>query len=251
MRYSKTRRRTARATAAKTWPTEGALCDQFASEARAQGFRVHAETSGWDLLLVDADGGQVGIQAKLRPNVEVLAQALGHGGRPCPGPDHHAVLVPLAAFTPAFAIVARELRLVILDAEAILVGDRWDGRKLSIVDALERAPIWEHTERAWVPELEVHALGGGRAGPVQLTPWKIAALKLCRILRRRGYLTRADFAQHKVSVTWWVQGPTAVLTAKRIGKQSRYVPSGNGVMPDQRWPEVSAALDRHLRELSQ
>lgn len=248
MRLSRAARiRAARARAA--YRSEGELCDAFTAEARREGYVVHAETSGWDLLLVDRDGLQVGVQAKLRPNCDVLAQAL-LGSADAPGPDVHAVLVPVPS--PAFVAVAEELRLVIFTAadasplsmsvspaiRRITERDTWSPIRVT----LERAQLWQHTRRAWTAPVEILGMGGGRPGPRQITPWKIAAVRLCRLLRARGHLLREDFNAARVSITWWITGPRAVLRSERIdSRRSRYVPTGEP-LPDERWPEVAIAL---------
>ena len=79
----------------KPFATEGALCEAFAEWARAEGFTVYPETAGWDMLLVAADGHQLGIEAKLSLNLKVLAQALkGCTYSAERGPDYRAILVP-------------------------------------------------------------------------------------------------------------------------------------------------------------
>jgi hypothetical protein len=75
--------------------TEAELCAAFIKWAEKQGWKSYAETAGWDILLVAADGTQIGVQAKLRFNMKVLQQAVDYGlwGRGI-GPDFRAVLVP-------------------------------------------------------------------------------------------------------------------------------------------------------------
>jgi hypothetical protein len=229
------RERARRAEATASFRTEGALCDAFAAQARCEGYAVHAECSGWDLLLVcRSSGTQVGVQAKLRATIDVLAQALGYG-QSGEGPDHHAVLVPVAMH--GFEKVARALRLLVFDAKAL----RGDG---GIREAAARAVYWEHATRAWTPPVEVVGFGGGRPGPKQLTPWKIGACRLCALLRRRGHLTREDFRGERISVGWWIDAAgtrSPVLRAERVGRGWRYVRTG-APLPDERWPEVVNAL---------
>lgn len=206
---------------------------------------MHAECGGWDLLLVDrcsAQEIQIGIQAKLRGNFGVLIQALGRVGK---GPLFHSVLVPSARYLFDFREVAKRLDLVVFDAHAIMLEEP----ARSIRSYLEFAPMWQHDKPEWVPPFEVPGLGGGRSGPIQITPWKIAAMKLCRILRERGYLTRRDFDAASLSPTWWTRKPRPVLRSERIGKQWRYLPTGEGLLPDDRWPEVRDALAKNIVEI--
>jgi hypothetical protein len=235
----------------RRFPTESALCDEFTALARTFGYRVYPECSGWDLLLVDAGTGlQVGVQAKLKANPEVLLQALRPSDFSKRGPDVHAVLVADHLQSSAWCSIARELRLL------VIAGTDWvywkpmlrsygDYRprpvEFPVRELIELAPRWEHSEREWVPDFEVHGMSGGASGPRQLTPWKIAAVKLCRTLRIRGYLTRADFERAHVSIQRWVYAPNPWLRSERHGKQFRYIATGHP-LPDDLYPEVAAAL---------
>lgn len=183
----------------KRYPSEELLCARFVGVARAHGFKVYPETEGFDLLLVAGpecsgfrEGDQVGVHAKLVPNVAVLAQALP---RPVKyrGPDYYAVLVPKRS--KAFSEVARALRITEVTAEW-LDGDRFttlSGRR------------WfrcEPQQRCWVPEHE-HDLPAGVPSPRTLSKWKQAAIKLCLLCEERGYLTSRDFADAGISMTRW------------------------------------------------
>lgn len=71
----------------KTYSTEAELCTAFidwvkAENGKARGrdtapvWTPYAETAGWDILLAADDGTQIGIEAKLKFNLKVLAQCL-------------------------------------------------------------------------------------------------------------------------------------------------------------------------------
>lgn len=229
-----------RADARARFKVEADLCSAFVDKARGEGLVVHAETSGWDLLLVEPiSGTQIGVQAKLRANCDVLAQAIGYPEARV-GPDVHAVLVVDAP--PSFRQVATRLRVLVFDHvdldPVITVGKR-----------LEAAQLWSHEERAWVPPVEIECVVGGRSGPVQLTPWKIAALELCRVLRRRGWASRTDFVRLKISPTYWLDGRRPLLRREKLGKVTRYyVAEGAPPLPDERWPDIALALETHFAE---
>lgn len=235
-RWFNTRRADARA----RFKTEAALCCEFVEKARAEGLVVHAETSAWDLLLVEPRSGvQIGVQAKLRANCDVLAQAIGQADVKV-GPDVHAVLVVDAP--PAFMRVATRLRVLVFDAvdldPAVTLGKR-----------LEAAQLWEHDERAWVPPVEIMYMTGGHSGPIQITPWKIAALELCSVLRRRGWVSSADFKRLKISSRWWVDGRRPLLRREKVAKVARFYIAANAPpLPDERWPRMATALETHFAE---
>ena len=71
------------------YKTEAALCADFITWVKAESgtqrrfgagrspvWTPYAETAGWDILLVAADGTQIGVQAKLRFNLKVIAQSI-------------------------------------------------------------------------------------------------------------------------------------------------------------------------------
>ena len=60
-----------------SFKTETELCNGFIS-CLPQDWTAYAETAGWDILLANKDGTQIGVQAKLRFNMAVLEQAIGH-----------------------------------------------------------------------------------------------------------------------------------------------------------------------------
>lgn len=229
--------------------TEADLCDALIRDATRERYAVHPETSEWDVLLVDpATGLQVGIEAKLRPNVEVLSQAVRKDERQ-PGPDVHAVLVPNA--TAAFTDIAERLRILVLDSTDLFsLKPAYFGTRLSydlLRARIEQAPRWSHPSRAWVPENPV-VVTAGTPSPRRVTEWKIAAVKLCVRTRERGYATSADMKELKLSKSFWFQGRLPLfekhrdVAGKPIRGQYVFRDPGHDSHPDRRWPEITASL---------
>lgn len=225
----------------KLFATEEAMCVRFTERARATGWEVYPECCGWDLLLVwtgDAPeitngpaashdplkhsgkfselhqkltknfvgtlepGMQVGIQAKLMPNVKVLAQCIDHYARvSAPGPDFRAVLVPYTTDEFNHLTQALGLRVYVEDVNAYPI----------------TAPRvrWEHASRLTLPPVVPTWNGGGRS-PRNLSAWRVSALRLCYQLRIRGKLTKTAFLAENVDVRAWVQN--GGLRATKINK---------------------------------
>lgn len=223
--------------------TEEELCDAFADHARAAGWTVYPECSGWDLLL-ERDGIQIGVEAKLRPCFEVLLQAL----RPaeaahCGGPMFHAVLVP--EMRRAFRSVAFELGIGVYHGDFRSgFGSYWkldpsrtrDQAEPRFLPALEppRTKEWRHRKPAWTPPVEVTGNGAGRAAPRQLTPWKIKAVLLCAVLRDRGWVTSADFKAIGIDPNRWRQ--LWLDEDGKDGRLKRYVARPGVDLPDAHIP---------------
>jgi hypothetical protein len=76
-----------------------------------------------------------------------------------------------------------------------------------------------------------------------MSPWKISAVRLCLLLRERGYLTSEDFRRERVSMIFWTQrAPKLLRSVPGTGRRRHYVDAGSGKLPDERWPEIAAAL---------
>lgn len=165
--------------------------------ARPSGWKAYSEAWGDILMVREADGFQVGIEAKLRLNDDVIFQAMeGRNSPTMPGPDCRAVLVPhgtgsrlhheacLRFGIQVITITAEPERYQPLVQPTLPLRDDgcWDGRWPEMLPAARVALP------AFIPDV-----AAGRPAPLQLTAWKIKAIKIACILERRGWLCRQDF----------------------------------------------------------
>jgi hypothetical protein len=182
--------------------------------------RCYAEWAGWDILLVYPEGWQVGVQAKLRLNAEVVLQAAPdrwHDGQR--GPDFRAVLVPDAK---GWAEVAHRLGLVVfkpwertecvshspLRYEArcdFMPGlrDGWRTGEFNLPD-VETFCDWSPEKRHELPPCETDAIAGSPC-PVTLTPWKLGALDVLAELSVVGTITAKRIRELGVNPARWTQ----------------------------------------------
>lgn len=183
--------------------TEAELCAAFVTWAKDHdGIRVFAEWAGWDLLLVFPDGRQLGIQAKLRLNADVLLQA--HPDRwswDFPGPDFRAVLVP---FTNPMSGVAARLGLEVFSPCP------WKGFSPRLEPT--RGTIhdgnwldWNPSDRHELPPVETDSIAGSPC-PVVLTPWKLGALEVLAELEVLGTITTKRMREIGVHPGRWTTG---------------------------------------------
>lgn len=248
------------------WDTEADMFRAFVGEARAHGFRTVPEACGHDLLLVagsragagvrrqwhtalDAEPGDViALEGKLRPSLAVLRQALpphrrarfgqDHSGKAGPAADFYAVLVP--HWDEDFAEVAAGL-----DVGIIVMGAptrrSWGGE--SPAEVLRwmiphRARVVGHPPLP-VPDLDVD-MDAGQPSPRALTPWKVAAVKLC-IAGRGRELVEADFASGPVRRRTFLDRDWMRLV-RREGRAGVYALTDKETRPDLAYPEVAAAV---------
>lgn len=228
--------------------SEAELCDLFTDAARADGFDVYPEVGGFDLLIVwraerpmapawrspgnwlreIPRGYQVGVDAKLRANVEVLDQAVGRMDL-LRRPDEAAVLVPEAG--RPFRQLAGRLGLRVFTLAHCAAG-RLDCGVRRAPAAIDRKRIEPAESRCDpirsadheplpVPPFALQS-GGGRPHPRVLSPWRVAALRLCLRMRDAGFLTREDFKDQGMRVDRWVN-PRWVESDGR--KPAKYTPA--------------------------
>jgi hypothetical protein len=187
------------------FPTEAALCEAYAAWARLRGYTVYPETAGWDMLLVDADGRQTGIQAKMDLNLKVIAQALNDGWyHEYPGPDHRAVLVPFTR-EGVDAILARVGLGIFVPRDASYTMDALKhGLKWTFDDHHYTLPMfdWNPSKRCELPDY-VPDVPAGVPAPRTLSPWKVGALRVLAKLEVQGYLTRDDVRECKNDPRRW------------------------------------------------
>lgn len=215
---------------------EAELCELFAEAARADGWDVYPEVESWDLLLVwrgvipDSThswrfprgvpaGFQMGVEAKMRANVDVLKQAadrMSYGKRP----DVGAVLVPDSGLgRTAFVGLAGRLDLLAFDLANC--GERrarhpitppWPNAKHGPADRV--GPVL-------VPPVPLQS-AGGQASPRTMSKWRVGALRLVIKLEARGFLTHADFKAQGADKRLWLEREW--LVREGAGAGARYLP---------------------------
>lgn len=237
--------------------SEAHLCDVFATDCRARGYRIYPEhEAGWDLVVVAPDGTITGVEAKMRGTCEAIYQAWDRSRRRAQWdaehlPHHAATLVP-APLPTGFPEVAHQLGIG-------AIAYRVDGIKLAsergTYDRWSAGHDWERVEDQlrlgermsggiWLPPVE-GGVAAGVANPLRVTQWKIRAIRLCLRLRRVGHLTTLDFRELGVDIRRWVahdrwlrRDGDVVVGGKRV---ARYV-AGTAKLFDETHPELAAAL---------
>ena len=185
------------------WTTEAELVRSFVALVDAMlknPWTVYAETAGWDLLLQHRDGFQLGIEAKLSLNAKVVEQALSGTTSfyDSTGPDYRAVLVPESKLQKHLVTICRALGIGI-----IALREKHNSLRLPEQTwCWNDWPNWCPLERCKLPDY-VPDVCGGHSAPLKLTEWKIKAIRLCILLERRGFVTRADFKDLQISPTRW------------------------------------------------
>lgn len=182
--------------------TEAAMCAVFCDWVKRQGWTPYAEWGGFDVLLVHPDGTQIGVQAKLRFNLKVLDQILPEdyeAVRDC-GPDFRAVLVPSYAGVSEKLLSALGIKVIVHRGYGLRVDF---SPRIDRFTPYERWHFWNPLRRVELPPY-VPDVVAGASGPVQLTEWKIAALRVVALLDLRGYVTRADFRCYGIDPRRWL-----------------------------------------------
>ena len=228
---------------APLFASEAALCSAFQAFA-APWAEVYPESCGHDVVLrvthgergglhPFAIGDVVAVEAKLRPTLGVLRQAipfdrLRYGRKH--GADFYAVLLPSSRNGEDFDAVADALGVLRVGID---YSQRWGWRHAGSIDQMRCFPV---TQSA--PLLAVE-MAGGQPAPRAVTPWKVAAVRLC--LNGTGHrFKRADLADVLNVRTFVDRGWAAV--AARDGRHAVYELLDATDRPDRCYPEIAAAL---------
>jgi hypothetical protein len=221
-----------------------AFCEIVAADKRNPWVAYH-ETAGWDLLLAHpVTALQIGIEAKLSLNPKVLDQALpDEHWYSLNGPDYRAVLVPADSCQLHMERMADRCGVHVIKIRA---RRGWDdsftgwGLDRDLPDQASGYRDWH----PWCPEQRcvlpdyIPDVTGGHAAPLQLTPWKIKAIKLMIILERRGFVTRSDMKALQISPSRWCDKYGGFLT-----------PGDGGYYPCERTPDLKAQHPRNWAEI--
>lgn len=205
---------------------------------------IYHETAGWDLLLVHADGFQVGLEAKLSLNAKVIAQALDgqHRYYSPAGPDYRGVIVPSGCAQLHMSAICDAIGIGIVKVSPPQLGVYWH------IDLPQERysghgswPNWCPSQRCALPDY-VPDVCGGHASPVQLTDWKIKAIKLAIILDRRGFVTRADMKALSISPSRWTDSWHGFLDRSEQGYvRNKRTPDLKGQHPTN-WAQIEADI---------
>lgn len=195
---------------APAFATEADLVQQFCAEMAKlprKEWTIYPESGGFDLLLVQRETGiQLGLEAKLSLNLKVVTQALPGWHREDEGPDYRGVLVPEYAVQHGMSEIVQRLGIGVI---AIQPPEMWGPRtSITLPDEMRAWSYsrdwhpWLPTRRCEVPDYVPDVIGG-KPSPVQLTDWKVRAIKLLILLDRRGFVTRADLKHFGLSPSRW------------------------------------------------
>jgi len=241
---------------------EQALCYEFIEQAIAAGWKVIPEypNSRFDMLLVAeegcstsgvASGTQIGVQAKMKLNVEVCGQLLQSTRHThYPGPDYVVALVPGKSRTDSERTLEEMIKK--LGYGFFYIYDHFDGhdaqwnKKRNNLDHMlgfgERTKFKKQLK---LPEVHFW-VEPGIASPSSVSTWKINAVKFCIALDRAGGMTYKDFAKARMTLKTWRDAGWVVEKNEKSGRAQIYIlnPDSNE-RPDRRHPDLRKQLEGH------
>lgn len=184
------------------------LCRKFI-ESIPDKWVAYPETSGFDILLVHVDGWQIGVEAKMKLNANVITQIAPNRvqERMNSGPDYRAILIPAGKKVKHMERIAELLGFTVISMNP----ESGYGRPFfPLLPDLDVGAIyqewfdWCPAQRCTVPEY-VPDVPAGSSAPIALTQWKIGAIRLAVLMEKRGFITPSDFRHFKISQSRWAQ----------------------------------------------
>ena len=225
--------------------SEAHLCERFEDWVIREGGEIDREPrdgkATWDLLVTRERGGgeleQVGVHAKDAFGAEVLLQAIRDMRRP-QGPDIGAILVP--KITNDFAkVVVEGIGLAVITPSR----EWWDEERGELrydFDVVEPGPLARHPsppQRMERPRF-ANETPAGVPSPRVMTKQKERELRLCMILRRKGYVNSKDFRSVGMNPKF-VPGSWLYRSG-----YNKFTQVEGSTLPDEYHPKATAALAR-------
>lgn len=225
-----------------TFETEADLCKAFIAWAEREKYICYPETAGFDILMVDKDGFQTGVEAKLRFNITVLSQALPRYNAET-GPDYRAVLVPESMGD--WRELCAHLGLGIFYCTTRGYTPRYGYHCFARDDHYLEPFDWNPVHRCKLPEY-MPDVPAGVPSPVILSEWKIGALKVLARIEVSGWITRREISGFGIDPRRWTSGDGWLVPfdgdPKRGGRWTR----GKCPAFDQQHPEVYARIKAEI-----
>jgi len=232
---------------------ESELCEKLIDYASKLGWTAYPETAGWDILLVK-DNVQVGVEAKLSLNLKVVSQALGiEARRHKVGPGFRCVLTPSKKGGNDGLNVLHTLKIWHFEYKPRYHGSlkrvpMCDISGIALLGDISKEPDyfkrkidhyrWDPDKKEKLPEF-VPQVAAGVPSPIQLTPWKIKALKFLAEVHKKGYATSKMAKAHGVDIRVFIDYPNHWLKFKeQVGRLHHYELSMEKKRPDIVHPEV-------------
>jgi hypothetical protein len=180
-------------------------------------------------------GDQLGVQAKLHPNVTVLWQAVRHTYDET-GPNYRAVLLP----RPPKPYRYREIEFVAHELGCVFLHPNFYG-SWACLRSIHLRYRMNYAKVVWVPPYKVEE--GGRPSPTRVTRWKINAVLFCLQYRERMFTTR-DCKNAGLSWTFFERFTKPV--GKRAGRYKLYTLDPEVQTPDQKNPWLAKQIQEYL-----
>lgn len=194
-------------------------------------------------------GDQFAIEAKKRADAAALCQCLNRlkrRGMTPSGPDFTGIVAQTIS-NPVQELCRRwhDIDTFEIDKLERSDFDRWL-REPPLIEP-GRTNRRDYDKRLWLPPVVPENVVAGEPSPSALTPWRIAALRLCVVLRCRGYVTKQDFDRHDAGRpnTWktrrWIRTDGSIrLVNEANGREysyNKYVPIDGADLPDVGWED--------------
>lgn len=251
--------------AAPAFASEAALCAAYAAFAEKAGWLVYPETAGFDMVLVRPAGDpyagtQIGVEAKLKLNAKVVDQILDRDPWDINlerGPDYRAVLVADPGRAIGIARLLHRCGVTVIAPEprpgeayhctrVWPEGSAYESANWYVFGA-ERDNCWTDLNPANRCELPEYRpmVAAGVPSPVQLSRWKIGALKIVAWLEVHGSIDRAQIKKLGCDPSRWTRGPNEWLDRAAPGQFAR---STRLPRFEQQHPEAYAEILAATRE---
>jgi hypothetical protein len=170
------------------------MCDEFI-ELNKGDWDIYPECYGYDMLMFSNDLDiQIGVQAKLRNNLQVIYQILNNtelfgGNLKKIGPHYRAVLTPIK-YDHRYNILCQHINVIKLSVESVTTIMNYH----MFLNKYSPLGFSEHHTR---PPMRLND-SPGKSSPKSLSQWRINALKIMNKYYEQGYILSPQLRELKL-----------------------------------------------------
>lgn len=213
----------------KKYRYEYQMCDDFI-EKNKDHFDIYPECYGYDMLLFSKiDEVQIGVQAKLKNNLQVIYQILDNTENmnlklKRIGPHYRAILSP--EIDGRYRMLCRRLGIAHFNPyDAIMIDIPDFGWRIK---PFYESPLQPHIQRHTRPELKLND-SPGKSSPKNLSTWRVAAIKAMVIYYKQSYITSSQLRELGINPSSFDQW--FYLSKEKIGRCRKMVLKEDGYTP--------------------
>ena len=216
------------------------MCDEFI-ELNKGDWDIYPECYGYDMLMFSKDSEiQIGLQAKLKNNLQVIYQIINNterygGNLKKKGPHYRAILTPIID-DHRYDNLCRHINVIKFTVQSITT-------PVNYLISLNMYSPLQFSERHTRPIIRLND-SPGKSSPKNLSQWRINALKIMNKYYEQGYIISSQLRELGLSQTMFTSWFEYKYNEPKVGKCFKMVLKDENQHPAKGYEKEMYELNR-------